>query len=221
MGHRELLSSITDVTRTVFDAAACSVALLDEQSGELVFEAASGVGANEILGRRMPSGTGIAGWAVSSGQPIAIHEAGRHPRFARNVAESTGYVPHTILAFPLETERGMLGVLEVLDPAAGSTDGMELLSLFARQAGLAVESGLVFDDLGRALFTAAAAATQNTSVSTALLAIARSTNGPTAGLAELAGYLAELGRRGERERASATALIGQFLSYVRARDAIE
>jgi GAF domain-containing protein len=220
VGHRDLLASITELARSMFDAAACSLALVDQASGELVFQVASGAGAGEVVGRRVPGGRGIAGWAVSSGQPIAISEVGRDPRFARDVAEATGYVPRSILAVPLETDQETLGVIEVLDPgerAPSGGHGMELLAVFARQAALAIESARVFADLGRALFEAAAAAAPGPSTSQTLLEAARSTAGPRAGLAELAGYLGELGRLGEPERAAATALIGQFLSYVKMR----
>ena len=220
VGHGELLRSTTELALRLCDAAACSLALLAGESGELVFEAASGVGAERIVGQRLPAGQGIAGWVVSSGQPIAIAEVALDPRFARGVAEATGFVPRSMMAVPLETEREMLGVIEVLDPgerAPAGAQGMELLGLLARQTALTIESAQVFDDLGRALFAAAAATVPDTRVSDSLLKTARSTGGPHAGLVELAGYLGELGRLGEQERAAATALVGQFIAYVKAR----
>jgi len=77
------------------------------------------------------------------GQPIEIADVTRDPRFARDVAESTGYVPRAILAMPLETDRAMLGVIEDLDRRKDGGSGardMELLALFARQAALAIET---------------------------------------------------------------------------------
>ena len=222
VGHGELLRSTTELALRLFDAAACSVALLAGESGQLVFEAASGVGAERIVGQRLPAGRGIAGWVVSSGQPIAIAEVARDPRFARGVAEATGYLPGSILAVPLETEREMLGVIEVLDPgerAPVGAHGMELLGLLARQTALTIESARVFGDLGRALFTAAAATGPDIRVSDSLLQTARSMGGPQAGLVELASFMGELGRLGDTERAAATALVGQFIAYVKARAA--
>ena len=58
---------------------------------------------------------------------------------------------------PLQTERDMLGVIELLDqrddPPAGRRD-MELLGLFANQAAMAIEASRVFSSLGQALFQA-------------------------------------------------------------------
>jgi GAF domain-containing protein len=124
----------------IFGAGACSVALLDDDSEHLVFRAATGEGAQEVLGLRIPVSTGLAGYAVSSGQPIAVDHVERDPRFAREVAESTGYVPRTILAAPLETRESMFGVIEVLDrtPVA-DRDDLGLLSLLAHQVALGLE----------------------------------------------------------------------------------
>lgn len=59
--HRALLQAITDTARAIFHAKAASVFLYDEDSDELVFEAVSGEGEQALVGRRFPSGTGIAG----------------------------------------------------------------------------------------------------------------------------------------------------------------
>jgi GAF domain-containing protein len=218
--HDELLRSIIAAARGVFEATACSLALLDEGQEELVFHMASGGAEQAIVGMRVPVGSGIAGWVVTSGQPIAIQDAARDPRFARDIAESLGYVPNTILAMPLETDREIIGAIEVLDPRGGGPGGasdLELLSLFARQAALAIESSRVFSELGRALFTAAARVAEDRNVVAALELVARESAGPDPELAELAARFAELGRLGLRERAAATRLLEVFLAYLRGR----
>src|SRR5207248_6731277 len=139
---RELLQSIVDVARAIFGAKASSVFLLDEESSELVFEAVSGAGADELVGRRFPSGTGVAGWVIASRQSLVIEDVGEDPRFSREVAESTGYVPKGLMAVPLLHEERVLGVLEVLDrpqQAAFSLKEMELLGLFASDAAIALD----------------------------------------------------------------------------------
>src|ERR1035438_1031376 len=55
--ERSLLQSIVEVARSVFGAAAASVFLVDERSNELVFEAVSGEGEEDLVGTRFPSGT--------------------------------------------------------------------------------------------------------------------------------------------------------------------
>ncbi|HJQ96591.1 MAG TPA: GAF domain-containing protein [Acidimicrobiia bacterium] len=135
-GTTELLQLISSTAVAIFEAGACSIALLDPGSEELQFTVASGAGETEIVGRRLPAGVGIAGWVLTSGQAVQIEDVSGDRRFAADVAEATGYVPRTILAAPLTTERDVVGVIEVLDPGGRVGDEMELLGRFARMAAL-------------------------------------------------------------------------------------
>jgi GAF domain-containing protein len=212
----ELLQSVAEVARQLFDAAACSIALLDESTEELVFAVTVGAGAESVLGVRVPVQQGIAGYVVTTGQSIAIEDVTADPRFARDVAESTGYVPRSILAAPLETGAGTIGVIEVLDRGAESGT-VELLLLFAQQAALAIESAKVFADLGRVLFQAAGKRASAGGLRDALLAVAEEAPGPDADLAELAALIVELGELGERERRSAVRIVRDFTEYARSQ----
>lgn len=137
---RELLRSVVEVARAIFRARASSVLLLDEEANELVFEAVVGEGEETLLGQRFPAGTGVAGWVLATRTPLVIEDVGRDPRFAKDVAEDTGYVPEGLMAVPLLAEERALGVLEVLDRQAKFTlEEMELLGLFAAQAAIALE----------------------------------------------------------------------------------
>jgi GAF domain-containing protein len=140
--YRELLQSIVEVARAIFGAKASSVFLHDEESDELVFEAVAGEGADDLVGRRFPSSTGVAGWVLVTRQPLVIEEIQQDPRWSREVAESTGFVPKGLMAVPLLHEDDALGVLEVLDrpqKAAFSLAEMDLLGLFANEAAIALD----------------------------------------------------------------------------------
>ena len=140
--HRALLSSIVGVARAIFSARASSIMLLDDRTGELVFEAVAGEGSGHLVGTRFPASQGIAGWVVLSDQPLVVEDVAGDPRFAREVAERTGYVPHGLMAVPLHGADRPIGVLQVLDRpqrAAFSLREMELLGLFADQAAIALE----------------------------------------------------------------------------------
>jgi GAF domain-containing protein len=140
--YRELLQSIVEVARAIFGARASSVFLFEEESDELVFEAVAGEGAEELIGKRFPSSTGIAGWVLVTRQPLVVEELDKDPRFSRETAESTGFVPKGLMAVPLLHEDRALGVLEVLDrpqQAAFSLAEMELLGLFASEAAIALD----------------------------------------------------------------------------------
>jgi GAF domain-containing protein len=140
--HRALLRSIVDVARAIFGARAASVFLLDGESDELVFEAVSGEGEESLVGRRFPSSTGVAGWVLVTQQPLVLDDVTRDPRFASDLAQSTGYVPKGIMAVPLLSGERSLGVLEVLDRPSGerfTADQADLLGMFATQAAIALD----------------------------------------------------------------------------------
>jgi GAF domain-containing protein len=139
---RALLQSVVDVARAIFRAKAASILLLDEGSDELVFEAAADEASEALIGRRFPSSTGIAGFVLVSRQPLVIEDVLADPRFSRETAESTGFVPKGLMAVPLLHEERALGVLEVLDrpqDAKFTLAEMELLGLFANQAAIALD----------------------------------------------------------------------------------
>lgn len=157
--QRRLLQSIVEVARGVFGAAAASVFLLDEETGNLVFEAVAGEGEGWLPGTSFPVGTGIAGWTVMSGQPMLIDDVTANPQFARDAAASTGYVPNSIMAAPLFQDGDCVGVLEVLDRDSRprtdpgdldslgvlATETAEVLSLLVRMRSLEGQPGGAVD----------------------------------------------------------------------------
>jgi GAF domain-containing protein len=141
-GYRPLLQAIVEVARAIFAAKAASIMLLDEPAGELVFEAVTGEGEDTLIGRRIPSSAGIAGWVAESRQPLVVEDVASDPRFAADTARRTGYVPKGLMAVPLLHEDRVLGVLNVLDRPAQrrfSVAEMDLLGLFANQASVALD----------------------------------------------------------------------------------
>jgi GAF domain-containing protein len=138
----QLLRSIVQVARAIFGARGSSIFLLDEETDELVFAAVADEAEQGLLGMRMPSSQGIAGWVLSSRTPLVIDDLQNDPRHARDVAEKTGYVPKGLMAVPLLHEERSLGVLQVLDRpqrSRFSLQEMELLGLFGTQAAVALD----------------------------------------------------------------------------------
>ena len=140
--HRALLQATVEVARAIFGAKAASVFLLDEDAEELVFEAVAGEGEGELIGTRFPAGTGVAGWVLTTRQPLVVDDLSADTRFSRSAAESTGYVPKSMMAVPLLVEERALGVLSVLDRSEETKlrlAEVDLLGLFANQAAIALD----------------------------------------------------------------------------------
>jgi GAF domain-containing protein len=140
--QRRLLQSIVEVAHRVFGAAAASVFLIDRNSGDLVFEAVAGEGEGQLVGTHFPSGTGIAGWVAMFGQSLLVDDVAENEQFALDAAESTGYVPRSIMAAPLIKDGECIGVVEVLDRGSrprGDLGDVDLLGLLATEVALALE----------------------------------------------------------------------------------
>lgn len=213
------LQACTATTRELFGAAACSIALLTPDEEELVFVAADGAGAVEVVGLRMPSSRGVAGWVVMSGEAAAVQEVRRDPRFAADVAARTGHLPKSILAAPLTAADEVLGVVEVLDrdaDRAGSHADMQVLAAVAALAGRTVQTARVVADLGRLLLTAVGTASADASLGEALRAAAAAAPARDAEVLRVGALLAELAAS-PAERELAVRILEDVLAHARGR----
>lgn len=149
-----LLQSIVDATVRLFDAEASSIALFETDPDRLEFRVAAGEKGAGAIGLTVPPTQGIAGYVYSTGQALALSDVANDPRFNRDAAEQTGYIPRSIAAAPLLDDHGTVGVLQVLDkrssPTFSLTD-MELLAVFAGQATVAIAAARVQRDTARLL----------------------------------------------------------------------
>lgn len=160
--ERELGAAVAGI-REVFGAAACSFAQVEPDGATLRFAAADGAGADEIVGVSLPVSRGIVGWVAMSGEPIQVADVATDQRFARDVAESTHYVPTTIMAAPvLDAHGDIAGVVEVLDPAEPSDSvpgapardsgrDLTVLGLLASQLGTIIRLSALYDAVGTGL----------------------------------------------------------------------
>src|SRR3979490_2791798 len=77
----ELLRSIVEVARSIFHARGSSIWLYDDDTDELVFAAVANPDEQSLLGMRMPSSKGVAGWVLSSRTPLVIDDLKTNVRF--------------------------------------------------------------------------------------------------------------------------------------------
>jgi GAF domain-containing protein len=153
-GGEAILRSVVDAAARLIHAEAASIALHDPSSGRLVFRVAAGEQGQGVVGLSVEPGEGVAGYVFSSGEPLAIGETTVDPRFRRDAAERTGYVPRSLLAVPLADEAGIIGVLEVLDRRDGAAFDLadvEAATVFARQATVAIRATRLERDTAQVL----------------------------------------------------------------------
>ncbi|HYK95398.1 MAG TPA: GAF domain-containing protein [Candidatus Dormibacteraeota bacterium] len=154
-----LLRSIVGATVALFEAEAASIALYRPATETLEFVIAAGAQGQGVVGMSIPAAQGIAGYAFTSGEPIAISDPEHDPRFTKDFSAGTGYVPRTILAMPMRSQDRTIGILEVLDKHQGSFSmrDIELASVFADQAAVAIQVGALALDSQKLIRTLLAA----------------------------------------------------------------
>jgi signal transduction protein with GAF and PtsI domain len=92
-----------------------SIIVRDGNDGDMKFLWAIGKVADQLIGLQIPAGKGIAGFVMSSGQPMAVADAGQEESFYDAVDKKTGYSTQTILATPLRYNGEIIGVLEFVN----------------------------------------------------------------------------------------------------------
>jgi len=101
--------------------AESSSALRQEWDGTLRFIVAFGPRAHKVLGERLPSGLGIAGFCVQRSVSLIIREPKNDPRFFANMDRRTGYSTSSVMAVPVAFDNTTFGCLELLNPPEAFT----------------------------------------------------------------------------------------------------
>jgi hypothetical protein len=110
--------------------------------------------------------------------------------------------------------------MEILDAEEGRADALDesrMVASLAHQAAVAIETTMLFRNLGSVLFSAVARASTVGDLRSALEAVAEETRGPSRELAELLDLFNEVGKLGADERRAATELLYTFLLYAQGK----
>ncbi len=140
----ELLAYATSRTRELFEAEGCSLMLVDEETSEFRFPVASQSAGSRVSARqlgevRFPITQGVAGWVHANGQSVIIDDVQHDPRFYPGVDKTTGTTTRSLLAAPLRTSGGAIGVIEVINPRAIGDGDLVFLEALASDVAIAHE----------------------------------------------------------------------------------
>jgi signal transduction histidine kinase len=147
MEIESLSRNILDSAVDILNAEAGSLFLVDEQTDELVFKVTVGPVAKNLVGQRLPAGTGFVGQAVTTRQPVIVNNVAATTTWNPATDKQTGFVTRSILAIPMEVKDHVIGVIEVINKKDGSPfteDDQNLLAAFSGQASVAFENARLF-----------------------------------------------------------------------------
>jgi len=135
----EVLERIICDAMQVTNAKDASLLVKDDDTEELVFVISKGdVPPDDLFGKRIPAGEGIAGWAVNNRKPLIVEKAQMDERFFGGVDKKHEFKTRNILAVPIIGGDRILGVLEVLNKEHGmnfTEDDQDRLTILCRFAG--------------------------------------------------------------------------------------
>ena len=142
-----LLQNILENAVGILNCEAGSLFMIDENTDELIFKVTAGPVAKDLLGQRLPPGSGIVGRAVTSRGPVIENDAqGSLGRFSVT-DKQTGFTTRALMAMPLEAKDAVIGVIEVINRRDGLpfvSDDQNLLTAFAGQAAVAIENARLY-----------------------------------------------------------------------------
>ena len=142
-----LLKNLLESAVSILNCEAGSLFLIDEQTDELVFRVTVGVVASNLVGQRLPAGSGVVGKAVTTREAVIVNEVQASPTWNARPDQQTGFVTRAILAVPMEVKDKVIGVIEVINKKDGlpfTDDEQTLLTAFAGQAAVAIDNARLY-----------------------------------------------------------------------------
>ena len=149
-----LLDLILDKAIELLDTEAGTFMLMIEDTGELEFRVVRGPTSQDLLGTRLPIGTGLAGTAAQTGRPVLVNQVQDDERWYNQLDASTDFHSQSILTVPLLRQSAILGVVQVINKRNGvpfDEEDQQLLMAFSGQAVVALENARLWQQTDEAL----------------------------------------------------------------------
>ncbi|MCJ7699960.1 MAG: GAF domain-containing protein, partial [Anaerolineales bacterium] len=148
----QLLQFILDTAVSVLACGAASIMLYDEKRKKLFFAASTDASVENLAEMQIPLENSLAGTILRENQPIVVNKVEDEPRHYDAVSAKLGYKVKSLLGVPMSIQDRPKGVLEALNKNEGvfGDDDIELLSIIASQAAVAIHNAQLVQDLQEA-----------------------------------------------------------------------
>ncbi len=147
---KQLLNQIITLATKVIGAKTGSVMLINLERQELYISAAIGLEPEVVRNTRLKMGKSIAGYVAEKKTPLMIPDVEKDLRFKR--INKQKYETKSLLSVPLKIKNKILGVINLnnkIDGAPFSKSDLKLLTTFASQAAVAIDSAYIFEQMKR------------------------------------------------------------------------
>ena len=139
----ELFARIAQLTKRVIDYRTFGILLLNEERGELEMKLAVQYG-EKVEVPRVRLGEGLVGYAALHREPVLVSDVSQDPRYIKLVPDV-----RSELAIPLLLKDRCIGVVDLESPEldAFSKRDVEILTLLASQAAVAIENARLYEEV--------------------------------------------------------------------------
>lgn len=152
----DILVMVMKRVKDMVGAEAWSVLLVDESTGDLVFEKTTGKAKGKMQKTRLRPGEGIAGWVAKHGEPVVVPDVHRDRRFSPRIDRAGNFRTKSVMCAPIISKGSIVGVIEVINKSGGEPFTGEELSLLIRlvdHAAIAVERVTLYQKLEELVIT--------------------------------------------------------------------
>ena len=139
----ELFSRIAQLTKRVIDYRTFGILLLNEERGELEMQLAVQYG-EKVQVPRVRLGEGLVGYAALHREPVLVSDVAQDPRYIKLVPDV-----RSELVIPMLLKDRCIGVVDLESPEldAFSKRDVEILTLLASQAAVAIENARLYEEV--------------------------------------------------------------------------
>ncbi len=137
---------ILNQTRQALQVDTAAIGLVDA-SGELVFQAASGEGADAIRGKRIRNQGGVAGKVIAEGRGLVVQNTSEETLL--DAAEKAIGRVRAVCCAPIHAQGKVIGVLEAFNPTnkVFDVDALLVLTGLGSLAGTTIQNAQFFEQL--------------------------------------------------------------------------
>jgi PAS domain S-box-containing protein len=149
---------VTDVWRRVLNQSmqalqveTAALALIENDSHDLVFHAAAGKDSGKIPGKRIPHGQGLTGLIIKREQTVIIPSVKHDARY--NEVDCLGGIEARAVAIaPIRSQGKVIGILEAINPISGTfdPDAPVVMTGLGGLAGTTIQNAQVLAQLQKA-----------------------------------------------------------------------
>lgn len=142
----QVLITVLEELRHLMDVVACSVWLVDEQTGDIVCHQNSGPQDEDVRGWRLAKGEGIIGWVVENGRSQLVSDALSDSRHYTKLDRALDLTTRSLITIPLVVQGRVIGALQALDSEPNRFDASDLalMESLAATAAFAVENARLY-----------------------------------------------------------------------------